>query len=98
MKQRVARGVASICFLAACTSLPIAPQQLPTSSEAPLIRVQSSLVLVDVISRAPKSGLPVRDFKKEDFRIFDNRREVPISTFAAGVHDTRPVTLWFVVI
>ena len=98
MKQRVARGVASICFLAVCTSLPIAPQQLPASPEAPTIRVQSSLVLVDVISQDPKSGLPVRDFKKKDFRMFDNRREVTISIFASGVHDTRPVILWLVVI
>ena len=93
MKQYLARGVASICLLAAWTSLPIMPQQLPASSEPPAIRVQSSLVLVDVISRDPTSGLPVQDFRKEDFRIFDNRGEVPVSTFAAGVHDTRPVIL-----
>ena len=98
MKQRVARGVASIFFVAVCTSLPIAPQQLPASPEAPTIHVQSSLVLVDVISHDPKSGLPVRDFKNKDFRMFDNRREVTISTFASGVHDTRPVILWLVVI
>jgi hypothetical protein len=99
MKQCVARGVASIFFLAPCTSIPIAPQQLPVSPEAPTIRVQSSLVLVDVISQDPKSGLPVRDFKKEDFRVFDNRQEVPIATFAAGAHgDTRPIILWLVVI
>src|ERR1700682_3884983 len=99
MKQSVARGVASICLLAACTSLPISPRKHPASAEAPTIRVQSSLVLVDVISQDPKSGLPVRDFKKEDFRVFDNRQEVPITTFAAGAHnDTRPVILWLVVI
>src|ERR1700741_561269 len=99
MKQRVARGVASICFLAACTSLPISPEQRPTSPQVPAIRVQSSLVLVDVIRQNPKSGLPVRDFKKEDFRVFDNRQEVPITTFAAGAHDdTRSVILWLVVI
>jgi hypothetical protein len=99
MKQSVARGVASICFVAACTSLAIAPQQLPASAEAPTIRVQSSLVLVDVIGRDPKNGLPVPDFKKDDFRVFDNRQEVPIATFGAGAHiDTRPISLWLVVI
>src|SRR5690348_6841473 len=89
----VADGVASICFLAVCASAPMATAQAPT------IRVQSSLVLVDVITQDRKSGLPVRDFKKEDFRLFDNRHQVRIATFDAGAqHDTRPITLWLVVI
>lgn len=99
MKQSIARGIASICFATACVSFPVQTQQTSSSPQAPTIRVQSSLVLVDVISPDPKSGLPVRDFKKEDFRVFDNRQEVPITTFDAGAnHDTRPVTLWLVVI
>jgi hypothetical protein len=61
--------------------------------------VQSSLVLVDVITQDRKTGLPIRDFKKDDFRLFDNRREVPITSFDAGArYDTRAITLWFVVI
>src|SRR5947207_8615214 len=89
----VAGGVASICFLAVCASAPIATAQAPT------IRVQSSLVLVDVITQDRKSGLPLRDFKKEDFRLFDNQSEVPITTFDAGArYDTRAMTLWLVVI
>jgi hypothetical protein len=99
MKTNVARPVASICFLAACTSFPIEFQQPQASAQAPTIRVQSSLVLVDVISQDPGTGLPVRDFKKEDFRMFDNRHEVRIATFDAGArYDTRPITLWLVVI
>jgi hypothetical protein len=63
------------------------------------IRVQSSLVLVDVITQGPKNGLPVRDFKKEDFRVYDNGHEVPITSFDAGArYDTRPVVLWLVVL
>ena len=90
MKRKVARGVASTCFLAVCSSVPMASQQRPASPQAPTIRVQSSLVLVDVISQDHKSGLPVRDFKKEDFRLFDNRHEVRIATFDAGArYDTR---------
>ena len=90
------RGVASICFLAACTLFSIA-QQRPAYPQTPTFRVQSSLVLVDVISQDPKSGLPVRNLKKQDFRIFDNGHEVRIATFDAGV-DTRPIILWLVVI
>ena len=67
------------------------------SAQAPTIRVQSSTVLVDVISQDLKSGLPIRDFKKEDFRMFDNRHEVRIGTFDAGA-DMRPIALWLVVI
>jgi hypothetical protein len=99
IKGTVARGLAAICFFGICASAPLAPQQVPAPEQAPSIRVQSSLVLVDVFSRDRKSGLPVRDFKKEDFRLFDNRHEVRIATFDAGSrYDTRPITLWFVVI
>jgi hypothetical protein len=86
-----------ICFLAACTGA--IAQQHPTHAQTPTFRAQSSLVLVDVISQDPKSGLPVRDFKKEDFRLFDNNHEVQISTFDAGArYDTRPITVWLVLI
>ena len=92
--QCSARGVALICFLAAFSIA----QQRP-NPQTPTFRVHSSLVLVDVISQDPKNGLPIRDFKKEDFRLFDNRHEVRISTFDAGArYDTRPITVWLVVI
>src|SRR3989441_4760353 len=98
MKDNKAPGVA-FCFLAVCTSASMAPQQPTATAQAPTIRVQSSLVLVDVITRDRKSGLPVRDFKKEDFRLFDNGHELPITTFDAGArYDTRAITLWLVVI
>jgi hypothetical protein len=97
MKQNVARAVASICFLIVCTSFSIDSQESQPSAQAPAFRVQSSLVLVDVISQDIKSGLPVRDFKKGDFRVFDNQHEVRIATFDAGA-DTRPTAFWLVVI
>jgi hypothetical protein len=99
MRANIARGVASICFLAVYTSASMASRQSPPPAPAPTIRVQSSLVLVDVISQDRNSGLPVRDFKKEDFRLFDNGHEVRIATFDAGArYDARPITLWLVVI
>ena len=70
----------------------------PTPTQT-TIKVQSSLVLVDVISQDPKNGLPVRDFKKEDFRVYDNGHEVPIASFDVGaLYATRPFILWLVVI
>src|SRR5438128_12626991 len=83
MKDNKAPGVA-FCFLAVCTSASMVLQQPTATAQAPTIRVQSSLVLVDVIGQDLKRGLPVRDFKKEDFRLFDNRHEVRITTFDAG--------------
>jgi hypothetical protein len=63
------------------------------------IRVQASLVLIDVISQDPKNGLPVRDFQKEDFRVLDDGKEVSIASFEAGAgHNARPVILWLAVI
>jgi hypothetical protein len=63
------------------------------------IRVQSSLVLVDVISQDPNTGLPVQDFKKENFRLYDNGHEVAVASFDAGVrYATRPFILWLAVI
>jgi hypothetical protein len=99
MKQSVTRVALAVVLLAACSSCPSEAQENAASPKTPTIRVQSSLVLVDVISQDPRSGLPVRDFKKEDFQLFDNREEVPIATFDAGArYDTRPVIVWLVVI
>ena len=96
MKQNVV--LSSICFLAVCALAPLRAPNAPILAQ-PTLRVQSSLVLVDVLTKDRNSGLPIQDFKKEDFRLFDNRREVRISTFDAGVrHDTRAITLWLVVI
>jgi hypothetical protein len=97
--MNVVRAVASICSLIVCTSFSIDSQQSQPSAQTPTFRVQSSLVLVDVITKDRNSGLPIKDFQKKDFRLFDNRREVPITTFDAGARfDTRPITLWLVVI
>lgn len=96
--KNVLRGFASILFVHVCTSLLVAAQQAMLT-QTPTIRVQSSLVLVDVITQDRRTGLPIRDFKQGDFRLFDNGREVRITTFDAGAqYDTRAVTLWLVVI
>ena len=74
-----------------------AQEPQPPGSGAATIRVQTSMVLIDVISRDLKTGLPVREFKKEDFRMFNDGKEVPITAFDTGA-DTRPVIVWLVVI
>jgi hypothetical protein len=94
MKDDVARGLVSIGFLIAFSSALLASEQPQNSTEAPTFRAQSSLVLVDVMTQDRETGLPIRDFKKEDFRLFDNRHEVRIASFDSGArYDTRPMTL-----
>ena len=66
------------------------------------LRVDSSLVLVDVIAENVKTALHTRalltDLRREDFRIFDNGHEMPISSFDIGVQNTtRPIALWLIV-
>jgi len=94
-------GIAAVSLgiLAAAPAGSFRAEQSPDIPTVPPIRVQSSLVLVDVISQDPKSGLPVRDFGKSDFRLFNDGHEVSIATFDAGARfDTRPVIVWLAVI
>ncbi len=71
------------------------------SADAPqaTIRVDSSLVLVDVITQNVKTALPLVGLRKEDFQIFDNGSEMPIQSFDVGArYATRPIALWLAVI
>jgi len=90
-------GAALTTFLLMAFCRAAVADQAGASAQTPVIRAQSSLVLVDVIGQDAKTGLPVRDFSKEDFHVFDNGREVPITTFDAG-SATRPVIVWLTVI
>jgi hypothetical protein len=89
-----------VSALAVLTLLPIAQAQ--ESSTTPVFRVDSSLTLVDVIAENRKTGLRTRELlttlKREDFRIFDNGREMPIESFDIGAaNTTRPIALWLIV-
>lgn len=96
--RRVSRAF-SICFALTLSCRSAAFPQVPAPAQTPTIRVQSSLVLVDVIGEDRKNGLPVRDFRREDFRVFDDRQAVPIASFDAGSGSgTRPIAVWLVVI
>jgi len=86
-----------MCFASILVFSGVAHSQPP--SQAPTFHAQTQLVLVDVLARDLKTGLPVRNLQRDDFRVFDNKREVPLATFDSGTHASiRPLTLWFIVI
>jgi len=63
--------------------------------------VDSRLVLVDVIpefENQSHSRALVTDLRRDDFRLYDNRQEVPIRTFdRGGTRGSRPISLWLIV-
>jgi hypothetical protein len=78
-------------------------QTMPDST-VPRFKVNSRLVLVDVIAEYMKDelhGRPITlatELQREDFRVFDNGKEMPISSFDIGIeHTTRPIALWLIV-
>ena len=78
-------AIAAACLLAsfAFGLTEIEVQEQSSSAPEPVFRVQSSLVLADVVTRELDSGLPVRDLAKDDFRVFDNGHKVNVTTFDA---------------
>jgi hypothetical protein len=76
------------------------PDAVPAEdSGTPVIRAKVHLVLVDVIARNSKTGLPANTLGRESFRIFEDQHEVAITAFDSGAaYATRPIALWFVVI
>jgi hypothetical protein len=84
------------------TSFPAFSQATP-DSKTPTFKVFSRLVLVDVIPEYIKNehGQSVTlatQLQQESFRVFDNGKEMPISSFDSGrEHTTRPIALWLIV-
>jgi tetratricopeptide (TPR) repeat protein len=71
----------------------------PSLEGTPVFHASTSLVLVDVLTQDSKTGLPLNELKKDDFRILDNGHQISILTFDSGAHfGTRPIVLWFVMI
>ncbi len=69
------------------------------SGNITVFHAKAHLVLVDVFARDPASGLPLKTLQREDFRIFDNKQQMPLASFDGGAsYDTHPVALWLVVI
>ena len=72
-------------------------QPITTNNEDLTFHTGTSLVLVDVFTLDPKTGLPLNDLKREDFQLFNDGKPITLTTFDSGAHyDNRPVALWLV--
>lgn len=60
---------------------PMRGQEASAAQSGYTLKVQSDLVLADVVARDKKTGLPVRGLKAEDFTILENGKPQKISTF-----------------
>jgi len=75
---------------------------LPSSAigQTPTLHVESTLTLVDVIAEVTDKTHTHRQviggFSRDDFRIKDDGKEVPVATFDQG-QNARPATYWFLV-
>jgi hypothetical protein len=86
--------------LTAFISMPVSSQT--PAEQIPALRIESRLVLVDVVAEIKEKSLHTRalltDLTEKDFRVFDNGREMPIRSFDIGAHhETRPIALWLIV-
>jgi len=78
----------------------------PLRAQAPetdlILHVQTTLALVDGVAEQQNpithNPMILTTIEKNDFRLFDNGREVAVQTFDVGVeHTTRPIALWLIV-
>jgi hypothetical protein len=64
-----------------------------------MIHSTTSLVLVDILAQNKKTGVPIRDFQKDDFLVRDDGKPAQITVFnRAADQNLRPMELWFVLI
>jgi hypothetical protein len=82
--------------------LPALAQTETPPSDVTTIRVDTSLVLLDVIAEITDTRLHTKNLLttlgRGDFRVFDNGHEVPIRNFDTGAKfSTRPIALWLIV-
>lgn len=93
---RVSRGVMAI-LLALTLPLSSLPAQTPTpktqknsQSGAFRIKVETELVLVNVVAR-DKDGRPVQDLKESDFTLLEDGKPQQVLTFDSENLDTTPI-------
>jgi len=101
--RRAGLGVSLLLFTCSnCFGLPQFSEKGGASNpapQAPAIRTTTSLVLVDVLAEDKKTGEPIRDLEKDDFRVRDDGKPADITAFNRGKdNNLRPMQLWFVLV
>jgi hypothetical protein len=75
---------------------PVSFAQTPTQVPAP--HPDPSIVTLDVVAQDAKTLAILPNLSSSDFRLLDNGREVPISSFGSGTHySVAPIALWLIV-
>src|SRR5437588_5192891 len=88
---RLAAAITASLFFGCVLSIQAQQQPAPPSPQAPApaepsgvtITKETKLVLVDAVV-ADKKGNYVRDLTQNDFKVFEDNREQPISSFSSG--------------
>lgn len=89
-----AAQIALILLCAVAASLPVCPQNQPTSETT--LQISSNLVVVNAVALKGGTSAPDDTLDRDDFQVFDNNRPVTIKTFDKG-SGTRPLAVWFLV-
>jgi len=97
----IARCGVCLAILLASARPAFAQSEAPLP-DTPTIRVETSLVLADVIAETTDPNQHTKNLvptlKRGDFKVFDNGHEVRIQSFDAGAQlNTRPIALWLIV-
>jgi hypothetical protein len=89
-----------LCFALGSWILCALPLDAQAPGPGPTPPAQSSLTLVDGVAEQENpvnhGTMLLTKLQKSDLRLFDNRKEVAIQTFAEGP-ETRPIALWLIV-
>ncbi len=83
MMLRSVTMCAAILLAAAGASAQTTNDQQPPAASGFTLKVQSDLVLTDIVVRDRKTGEPVRGLKREDFTVLENGKPQQVTSFDA---------------
>jgi VWFA-related protein len=90
LQQVISAGLAAVLLFSSAAGQTTAPQATKDNQGTYRFRVESELVLVNVVVR-DKQGKPVTDLKQQDFTIMEDGKPQRISSFDFENLDTAPL-------
>lgn len=84
-----------VLLLVLAVSIALAAAALSVRAQAPedTIRVRTRVVFLDALVKEKRTGLPIADLKLENFQVFDDGKERPISYFTREGQARKPLAL-----